>query len=157
MRKTLKIHKKKGYQTSEEYKFMSRFNLFITNVPKETLPDEVVSVLYRMRWQIELIFKIWKSIFGIHLFTSCQVNLQTSIRANQEKQPYPAIFKRMRKRIETLFAQLCDQFMLRRNYAKTIMGLSARILSKITAVTLLQYINSKNNKPINHLKYALAS
>jgi len=157
MRKTLKIHKKKGYQTSEEYKFMSRFNLFITNVPKETLPDEVVSVLYRMRWQIELIFKIWKSIFGIHLFTSCQVNLQTPIRANQEKQPYPAIFKRMRKRIETLFAQLCDQFMLRRNYAKTIMGLSVRILSKITAVTLLQYINSKNNKPINHLKYALAS
>ena len=63
----------------------------------------------------------------------------------------------MRKRIETLFAQLCDQFMLKRNYAKTIMGLSVRILSKITAVTLLQYINSKNDKPINHLKYALAS
>jgi hypothetical protein len=66
MRKTCKIHKKKGYQTSEEYKFMSRFNLFITNVPKEMLPDEVVSVLYRMRWQIELIFKIWKSVIGIH-------------------------------------------------------------------------------------------
>jgi hypothetical protein len=66
MRKTHKIHKKKGYQTSEEYKFMSRFNLFITNVPKEMLPDEVVSVLYRMRWQIELIFKIWKSVIGIH-------------------------------------------------------------------------------------------
>jgi hypothetical protein len=66
MRKICKIHKKKGYQTSEEYKFMSRFNLFITNVPKETLPDEVVSTLYRMRWQIELIFKIWKSVIGIH-------------------------------------------------------------------------------------------
>jgi hypothetical protein len=66
MRKICKIHKKKGYQTSEEYKFMSRFNLFITNVPKEMLPDEVVSVLYRMRWQIELIFKIWKSVIGIH-------------------------------------------------------------------------------------------
>jgi hypothetical protein len=66
MRKTCKLHKKKGYQTSEEYKFMSRFNLFITNVPKEMLPDEVVSVLYRMRWQIELIFKIWKSVIGIH-------------------------------------------------------------------------------------------
>lgn len=66
MRKTCKIHKKKGYQTSEDYKFMSRFNLFITNVPKEMLPDEVVSVLYRMRWQIELIFKIWKSVIGIH-------------------------------------------------------------------------------------------
>lgn len=66
MRKIQKLHKKKGYQTSEEYKFMSRFNLFITNVPLATLPDEVVSFLYRIRWQVELIFKIWKSVIGIH-------------------------------------------------------------------------------------------
>ncbi len=95
--------------------------------------------------------------YQLDLFNSCQINLQTPKRANQEREPYPAIYKRMRKRIETLFAQLCDQFMLKRNYAKTILGLSVRILSKITAVTLLQYINSKNDKPINHLKYALAS
>lgn len=66
MRKIQKHHRKKGYQTSEEYKFLSRFNLFVTNVSKETLPDEVISALYRIRWQIELIFKIWKSIIGIH-------------------------------------------------------------------------------------------
>jgi len=47
--------------------------------------------------------------------------------------------------------------MLRRNHAKTISGLSVRILSKTTAVILLQYINSKNGKPLNHLKYGLAS
>lgn len=50
-----------------------------------------------------------------------------------------------------MFAQLCDQFMLRRNYANTIFGLSVRILSKTTAVILLQYINSKNGKSLNHL------
>jgi hypothetical protein len=66
MRKIHKLHKKKGYQTSEKYMFLSRFNLFITNVTKEVLPNEVISSLYRMRWQIELIFKIWKSVFGIH-------------------------------------------------------------------------------------------
>lgn len=66
MRKTYKIHQKKGYQTSEKHKFMSRFNLFITNVPHGMLPDEVVPILYRIRWQIELIFKIWKSVIGIH-------------------------------------------------------------------------------------------
>ena len=97
------------------------------------------------------------STYQVDLFNSCQINLQTPKRANQEKEPFPAIFKRMRKRIETLFAQLCDQFMLRRNYAKTLLGLSVRILSKITAVTLLQFINSKNNRPLNHLKYALAA
>lgn len=66
MRKTRKLHKKKGYQTSEEHMFMSRFNLFITNVPRSVFPDEAISVLYRVRWQIELIFKIWKSVIGIH-------------------------------------------------------------------------------------------
>ena len=96
------------------------------------------------------------STYQLDLFNSCQINLHTPKRTNQQRLPYPAIFKRMRKRIETLFAQLCDQFMLKRNYAKTILGLSVRILSKITAVTLLQYINSMNDKPINHLKYAMA-
>jgi hypothetical protein len=66
IRKTRKNHQKKGYQTSEEHMFMSRFNLFITNVPQTVLPDDVISVLYRIRWQIELIFKIWKSVIGIH-------------------------------------------------------------------------------------------
>lgn len=97
------------------------------------------------------------STYQVDLFNSCQVNLQTPKRANQGRKPYPFIYKRVRKRIETLFSQLCDQFMLKRNYAKTNLGLSIRILSKITAVTLLQYINSKNDKPLNHLKYALAS
>lgn len=97
------------------------------------------------------------STYQLDLFNSCQIKLQVPKRANQVREPYPLIFRRMRKRIETLFSQLCDQFMLKRNYAKTNFGLSVRILSKITAVTLLQYINSKNNKPINHLKYALAS
>ena len=93
----------------------------------------------------------------LDLFASCNIELQTPMRINQKDyQPFPVIFKHVRKRIETLFAQLCDQFMLKRNYAKTVLGLSVRILSKITAVTLLQFINSKNDKPLNHLKYALA-
>ncbi len=80
------------------------------------------------------------------------------MRSNQtDFKPYPFVFRKNRKRIETLFAQLCDQFMLKRNYAKTLLGLSVCILSKIAGVTLLQFINLKNGKPLNHLKYALAS
>lgn len=66
MRKVRKIHQKKGYQPSKDYEFMARFNLFITNVPQDVLPADVVSQLYRIRWQVELIFKIWKSVIGIH-------------------------------------------------------------------------------------------
>lgn len=93
----------------------------------------------------------------LDLFTSCNINLATPNRNNQHiKEHYPFIFKRFRKRIETIFSQLCDQFMLKRNYAKSFAGLTIRILSKIAALTLLQFINFQNNKPINHLKFALA-
>lgn len=92
------------------------------------------------------------------LFTTRQIKLFTPVKSNQhDKEPIPFIFMKSRKRIETLFSQLCDQLMLKRNYAKKTQGLSVRILCKITAVTVLQYINYKNEKPLNHLKYALAS
>jgi hypothetical protein len=43
-------------------------------VTKEVLPDQVISSLYSIRWQIELIFKIWKSVFGIH--HTCKMKYQ---------------------------------------------------------------------------------
>ena len=89
--------------------------------------------------------------FQLDLFTTRQIRLETPLRSNQhDKEPFPYIFKKSRKRIETLFSQLCDQLMLKRNYAKTLKGLSVRILCKITAVTMLQYINYQNEKPLNH-------
>lgn len=95
--------------------------------------------------------------YQLDLFSSCKVSLQTPSRSNQKNQKsFEPIYRRVRKRIETLFAQLCDQFMLKRNYAKTVLGLSVRLMTKITGVTLLQYLNTQNNKPLNHLKYALA-
>jgi hypothetical protein len=93
----------------------------------------------------------------IDLFTYSQIKLETPKRNNQKgKEQFEPIFKRSRKRIETFFSQLCDQFMLKRNYAKSATGVFIRILSKITAATTLQFINFTNHKPINHLKYALA-
>ena len=70
MRKIEKAHQKKGHKTSDEYKFISRFNIFITNVQNEILPDNVISSLYRMRWQVEIIFKVFKSVFGVHQYHS---------------------------------------------------------------------------------------
>jgi len=75
------------------------------------------------------------------------------MRVNQrdyQKQPY--LFIKTRKCIETLFSQLCDQFMIRRNYAKSFDGYKTRILSKITVVTVIQMINKLLNRNINNLK-----
>jgi hypothetical protein len=37
------------------------WNIFITNVPSDMLTARQMTVLYPVRWQIELIFKLWKS------------------------------------------------------------------------------------------------
>ncbi|MDR2843194.1 MAG: hypothetical protein LBV57_00930, partial [Candidatus Symbiothrix sp.] len=49
--------------------------------------------------------------------------------------------RRKRKRIETLFSQFKGQFSMNTNFAKTFVGLATRILSKITALTMIQYLN----------------
>lgn len=73
---------------------------------------------------------------------------------NYKKQPY--VFRKKRKRIETLFSELCDQFMIRRNYAKSFDGFKTRILSKITALTTIQYINKFIfNRNINNIKISI--
>lgn len=66
LRKARINSKKKGHQNlSKEYKARAGLNIFITNANHEQIPTENVWPLYRLRWQIELMFKIWKSICHI--------------------------------------------------------------------------------------------
>ncbi|WP_108822190.1 IS982 family transposase [Dysgonomonas sp. Marseille-P4361] len=91
------------------------------------------------------------------LFSSNQIRLEVPMRRNQHGyKPQAYIFRKARKRIETLFSQLCDQFMIRRNYAKSFDGFKNRILSKIMALTVIQLINKLNNRNINNLKIRIA-
>lgn len=43
----------------------SMLNVFVTNITKEELPLQQAYELYKIRWQIELMFKIWKSILKL--------------------------------------------------------------------------------------------
>lgn len=87
------------------------------------------------------------------LFSSNNIRLEVAMRINQHNyEPQAYSFRKARKRIETLFSQLCDQFMIRRNYAKTFEGFKNRILSKIMALTVIQFINKLKNRNINNLK-----
>ena len=90
----------------------------------------------------------------LDLFQTVNIKLETPKRMNQKDyKPQPYIFRKSRKRIETLFSQLCDQFRIRNNYAKTFEGFKTRILAKITALTLVQYINKFIfDRPINKIK-----
>lgn len=93
----------------------------------------------------------------IDLFTEFNIKLETPKRTNQkEYKPQFYAFKKYKKRIETLFSQLCDQFMIRRNYAKTFQGFKTRILAKITTLKTIQYLNKfVFNRNINKLKINL--
>lgn len=93
----------------------------------------------------------------LNLFESVNIRLDTPKRNNQKDyKPQFRLFRKSRKRIETLFSQLCDQFMIRRNYAKSFDGFRTRILTKITAMTIIQYINKQLfNRNINNLKISI--
>ena len=92
----------------------------------------------------------------LDLFETANIKLETPSRSNQKNaKPFPTVLRKARKRIETNFSQLCDQFLFIRNYAKNVNGLFTRIIGKISAFTVLQYINKINNKPIGQVKYAL--
>ena len=49
-----------GYTASAASLALCDWNIMITNVPETTLNFEEVYLLYRLRWQIECLFKLWK-------------------------------------------------------------------------------------------------
>ena len=92
----------------------------------------------------------------LDLFETANIRLECPYRLNQKNwKPTFIPFAKARKRVETLFSQLTDQFLVIRNYAKETCGLFARIVGKVSAMTALQYINYINGKPIGRIKYAL--
>lgn len=91
------------------------------------------------------------------LFDNAAIRLATPMRKNQQNVvPFSPVLRKARKRIETLFSQLCDQFMIRRNYAKSFSGFTSRILAKVTALTMIQWINQRSGNNINNLKIVVA-
>lgn len=60
-RTTHKRAKEMGRTTSQEKLKLLDFSLFVTNIPSEMVSGEIIGTIYRIRWEIELIFKQWKS------------------------------------------------------------------------------------------------
>ena len=57
--------KRRGKPISKERLALLGWLIFVTNVPDSMLSVEQVALLYRVRWQIELVFKLWKSFCGL--------------------------------------------------------------------------------------------
>jgi hypothetical protein len=90
------------------------------------------------------------------LLETAPIRLECPYRINQKDRiPTFIPFAKALKRIETLFSQLADQFQVIRNYAKITNGLFARIIGKISALPVSQYMNYINGKPFGIIKYEL--
>ena len=57
--------RKEKSEPSAKYLYLLGWSLYIANIPEEILKAELVSLVYGIRWQIELVFKAWKSYHGL--------------------------------------------------------------------------------------------
>lgn len=64
-RKANKLAKSHGYTFSLKNQRLLDWSLLITNIPSEKCPSEQIFFLYKVRWQIELLFKLYKSYIQI--------------------------------------------------------------------------------------------
>ena len=61
--KTDKQNKRKSI--SQDRLAFCDVNAYITNAEQDMLPTDLIRSIYSLRWQIEILFKAWKSIFNI--------------------------------------------------------------------------------------------
>lgn len=64
-------HVKRKKQITADYRLFLHYALFLTNLPT-TYSIPTLYTIYRVRWQIELVFKTWKSILAIHKIRSAK-------------------------------------------------------------------------------------
>lgn len=63
--KAKKDHKKRMTQITKEHIAWCGFNSYVTNIPPSWFDALTIIQIYGIRWQIEIMFKVWKSIFKI--------------------------------------------------------------------------------------------
>lgn len=55
-------YKEKHWEMTRTRKLLCGYNLYLTNAPGDKLQCQEVFSIYALRWQVELLFKIWKSL-----------------------------------------------------------------------------------------------
>ncbi|MCA1073475.1 transposase [Clostridium bowmanii] len=62
----MKVAKRKSKKNIDKNTYWTSINIYITNISAETIDKKQLHNIYALRWQVELMFTIWKSIFKIH-------------------------------------------------------------------------------------------
>lgn len=64
-RRALRQSRDRRFNPSKERLFLLGWSIFITNVAEEVWGADQIAEVYGLRWGIEIVFKAWKSRFGI--------------------------------------------------------------------------------------------
>jgi hypothetical protein len=72
-RRRARANRDKRLNPSPQHLFLLGWNIFVTNVDRNTWPPKAIQPIYRLRWRIEMIFKAWKSHLGLR-----QLNCRTA-------------------------------------------------------------------------------
>lgn len=164
LRKTAKQTRSHGHKVSQAFRTRAQLNIMITNVPSDILDPESIRKVYSLRWQIELLFKVWKSQATINEFTTRNIH-------RFECQLYGKliwivlnlyIFNWLQQRVLSHRNQMCSVW----KYFKLILNLSDRLREVIKtprkiivlmdemaeiAPKILQLEKKKNKDSLNQL------
>jgi len=64
------VAKQRGYTPSHAHLTLVAWNRFITHVPATVWPPHTVAIVCTLRWQVELVFKAWKSHLPLATLTT---------------------------------------------------------------------------------------
>jgi hypothetical protein len=73
---------------SQTYLFILGWKLFVTNAPDTMITIKQACDLYRIRWQIKLVFKLWKSYCGLnHILAWHKERVLTELYYQTDRHP----------------------------------------------------------------------
>lgn len=74
VRRLHKTARRKGQRVSGKQLEWHAYQVYMTNAAAEELPAALLRHYYGLRWQIELVFKTWKSVWGVAQLRPMQVH-----------------------------------------------------------------------------------
>ena len=122
VRKLRRKYRGNGRTPSKALLNYNKFTWFITNIPTELLAPEEAATLYKLRWQIELVFKSFKGSFQVDLIKGQSKNRVEcfilskllAILVTSALFAYMSLYAATRHRRELSFAKFTEWILLHR-------------------------------------------
>jgi hypothetical protein len=135
--------RRKGKIPTKQILELAKWSICITNIPEEMLNNKQVHILYSLRWQIELFFKLCKSAAGID-----------EIKSKKASRILCEIYAKLICVILLLY--LCSPLRCKKNreisFIKAYKNLSIRAFEFFKAITSLHLLTKFLKSFFNHIQ-----